>query len=103
MDTVVKLGRASMFLRTPVYKVGTDLVFGQRRESVTPDDTDMSIEVTQPMVGRLDLLAYDLYGNSELWWAIAELNNLVDPITEVTLGVQLRVPRRDRLFNILTS
>jgi hypothetical protein len=99
----VTLDKYSMFIRTPVYRVGEDIVFGLRREVVMPDVTDVVIEVTQAMDGRLDVLAFELYGTSDLWWVIAELNQITDPMTEVKQGVELRVPRSERLFNILST
>jgi hypothetical protein len=92
-----------MFIRTPVYNVNNTIVFGLRREVIAPDPTDSIIGVTQTMVGDLGILAYELYGTSELWWVIAELNHILDPMTEVVEGLQLRVPSRDRLFNILST
>ena len=93
----------SMFVRTPAYRVDDVVVFGLRREVIVPDVTDMIIEVTQAMSGRLDLLSYELYGTSDLWWVICDLNQIVDPMTEANTGAQLRVPRRDRLFSVLST
>lgn len=99
----VQLGNYSMFIRTPVYNVNNTIVFGLRREVVAPDPTDSIVTVTQPMVGDLSILAYELYGTPELWWVIAEMNQILDPMTEVVEGLQLRVPTRDRLYNIITT
>jgi hypothetical protein len=92
-----------MFIRTPVYRVNGTVVFGLRRDVVPPDVTDRVVEVTQPMEDRTDLLAFEFYGATELEWAIWEMNHIVDPMTEIKHGVQLRVPTRDRLFNILST
>lgn len=77
--------------------------FGLRRMIVPPADDDQQVEVTQGWEGRLDLLSTDFYGTPELWWVIADANQLLDPLGEVKLGAQLRVPRRDRVFNLLAS
>ena len=103
MAEQLQLDKNSMFIRTPVYSVNGTIVFGLRREVVVPDPSDSVIEVTQTMVGDLNTLSYELYGTTELWWAIAELNHILDPMTEVVAGLQLRVPNRDRLFNILST
>lgn len=42
---------------------------------------------------RLDTLAYAYYGDSSLYWAIADANNIVDPLTLVR-GDQLVIPVR---------
>ena len=41
---------------------------------------------------RLDLLAYDFYGDPKLWWVIATANNLSGNSMYVQNGVQLRIP-----------
>lgn len=91
-----------MFLRTPIYRVASDLVFGLRQGVIMPHQSDAVIEVTQPVEHRLDLLAYQFYGTPDLWWVIAEINQLLDPFTEVVVGKELRLPQRERLFNALS-
>ena len=43
-----------------------------------------------------DLLAYDLYGNSKLWWVFALFNQdkLKDPILDFKSGITITVPVR---------
>lgn len=43
---------------------------------------------------RPDLLAYDLYGNSNLWWVIAHYNRdtLKDPLNDFVAGIEIEVP-----------
>ena len=41
---------------------------------------------------RLDLIAYDFYGDSTLWWIIAMANDLPGDSMFPPLGFQLRVP-----------
>jgi nucleoid-associated protein YgaU len=41
---------------------------------------------------RLDLLAFDFYGDSELWWVIASANALPGDSLIPTPGTQLRIP-----------
>ena len=43
-----------------------------------------------------DLLAYDLYGNSKLWWVFALFNQdkLKDPIIDFKSGITITVPVR---------
>jgi hypothetical protein len=40
---------------------------------------------------RLDLLAFDYYGDSSLWWIIATANDLPGNSLYPTFGIQLRV------------
>jgi hypothetical protein len=53
---------------------------------------------------RPDLLAYDLYKNSKLWWVFAGRNpNTLgaDPYFYFTSGTQIYIPRYETLKNVL--
>jgi len=41
---------------------------------------------------RLDLLAFDFYGDSSFWWVIASANSLPGDSLVVQPGTQLRIP-----------
>lgn len=41
---------------------------------------------------RLDLIAYDFYQDSSLWWVIASANSLPGDSIYAPVGIQLRVP-----------
>lgn len=42
--------------------------------------------------GRLDLIAYKKLGDPSLWYPIALLNNIFDPIADVVPGLELAIP-----------
>lgn len=87
-----------MFAKTPVYGLGGDLVvFGLMRPAVVPDASDELWPVPPAGVPRLDLLADDFYGTPHLWWVIASVNNILDPLVSVPEGTKIRVPTRERL------
>ena len=46
---------------------------------------------------RPDLLAYNLYGNSDFWWIFILYNRdiIVDPINDFVQGLTIRVPNSD--------
>ena len=56
--------------------------------------TSMTIEAKYNE--KPDLLAYDLYGNSKLWWVFALFNQdkLKDPIIDFKSGIKIIVPTR---------
>lgn len=58
--------------------------------NVDPTDTDEYIITTAG--DRLDLLAFDYYGDSSLWWVIASVNNLDGSSLFPPTGSQLRIP-----------
>lgn len=41
---------------------------------------------------RLDLLAFDFYGDSSLWWVIASANSLPGDSLYLEPGAQIRIP-----------
>jgi hypothetical protein len=41
---------------------------------------------------RLDLLAFDFYQDTSLWWVIASANALPGDSIFVPIGIQLRIP-----------
>lgn len=59
---------------------------------IEPTDSDILIVTEEE--DRLDLLANQFYGDSELWWVIATYNNLTDIDTKLEPGLQLRIPVR---------
>jgi len=93
----IELPPYSMFAQTPVYEVGSDVVFGQMVPAVVPNATDIIYTVPAGGVFRLDLISTQFYGVPDLWWVIATANNLLDPILAVPANTQIRIPARDRL------
>jgi hypothetical protein len=88
----------SMFTATPIYDLGGGrLVFGLMQPSVVPDNSDQLWYMPAAGVPRLDLLAGDFYGTPALWWVIASVNNILDPLVSVPTGTAIRVPTKERL------
>jgi hypothetical protein len=74
-------------------KTGKGLVYhSQLLPYIEPTDSDILIVTEED--DRLDLLAYQFYGDSQLWWVIATYNNLTDIDTKLEPGLQLRIPVR---------
>lgn len=57
---------------------------------IEPVDSDILIITEED--DRLDLLANQFFGDSQLWWVIATYNNLTDIDTKLEPGLQLRIP-----------
>jgi len=95
-----------MFSATPAYE-GIDaeiegsrqkvIVFGLMADAVVPDPSDVLYTVPQAGEGRLDLISQQFYGTPELWWVVAIVNNLIDPLVGFVTGQTIRVPKRERL------
>lgn len=52
---------------------------------------------------RPDLLAYDLYGDSNLWWVFTQrnLDVLQDPIFDFSIGTKIYLPKPASLQTVL--
>ena len=72
-----------------------------RPVSSEPDDFLYTIEPQYSH--RPDLLAYDLYGTSKLWWVFIQrnLDVLQDPIYDFIPGVEIYIPKRSVLSKVL--
>lgn len=59
------------------------------------ENDDILFEVTNTYQYRPDLLAYDLYQDSKLWWVFAVRNKsiLKDPIFDLTAGKKIYLPK----------
>lgn len=58
-------------------------------------DYDQIYEVEAGFEHRLDLISHKFYGTATLDWAIADANNISDPIRDVSVGTMLRIPARN--------
>lgn len=65
--------------------------------------SDIYWEIGMVYEYRPDLLAYDLYGDSRLWWVFASRNpnRLKDPMFDFVAGVGIYLPKLDTLKNVL--
>lgn len=94
----IELPQYSMFAKTPIYDLGGDtVVFGLMQPVVVPDATDELWLMPSAGVPRLDLLSNDFYGTPQLWWVIASVNNMLDPLVAVPEGTPMRIPTKERL------
>ena len=96
----VDLPSYSMFMATPVYEVGENIVFGLMQEAVVPDASDTLYTLPSPGAERLDIVSDFFYGTPHLWWVLASVNRIHDPIAGPPTGTVLRIPTRDRLSRL---
>ena len=79
VDDLVSVGR----LRRGVWRAPTIPTEDAVRHTVTSED-----------VGHIDLIAWRYYGdgNEHLWWVIAWVNRISNPITDMYIGQQILIP-----------
>ncbi len=64
---------------------------------------DHLFEITKTYENRPDLLAYDLYQDSKLWWvfAVRNKNILKDPVFDLVSGTKIYLPKQSTLKKVL--
>jgi len=65
---------------------------------------DRLITVPDKYEHRPDLLAYNLYGDTRLWWIFyrRNLDAIKDPIFGFTAGLQIIVPSKDHVTKVVS-
>lgn len=71
--------------------------------SIPIDPTDVVYQIDAIYKYRPDLLSYDLYGTSALWWvfAIRNPNTLIDPVFDFLPGATIYIPKKTTLTSTL--
>jgi hypothetical protein len=98
---MVKYPNTSPYAFTPVYN-NSFLDLMENRE-IPPSIDDEEWEINQTYHLRPDLLAFDLYDDSKLWWVFAQRNpnRLKDPIFDFTMGTKIFVPKIENIKTAL--
>jgi hypothetical protein len=70
---------------------------------VAAESDDFLYKIEPQYTRRPDLLSYDLYGTSKLWWVFTQrnLDVLQDPIYDFIPGVEIYIPKKSGLFKVL--
>lgn len=90
----------SPWYNTPITNTYLDILT-IRPVSKAADDFLYTIEPQYAY--RPDLLAYDLYGNSQLWWVFMQrnLDVIQDPILDFVVGTQIYLCKSSDLTTVL--
>jgi hypothetical protein len=83
----------SPYYQTPTWGPFLDL---WNNITIPPDVSDALYQIDPPYNLRPDLLAYDLYQDSNLWWvfAVRNPNVLLDPVFGFQAPVVIYVPSK---------
>ena len=70
---------------------------------ITAETDDVIFTINAVYDQRPDLLAHDLYENSNLWWVFAKRNpnTIKDPLFDFKEGTTIRLPKLQNLKNDL--
>lgn len=92
-------------ITSPWYKTPTRnnylAYFEIRPVPAEPDDIGYTIDPQYNF--RPDLLAYDMYDTTKLWWVFAQrnMNVIRDPIFDFKVGTTIFIPKKTSLFKLL--
>lgn len=102
MATTPKVSKLSPYAKTP--RSEFFMLYYEHRK-IDPDPTDKFVILEAKHTHRPDILSYEIYGDTRLWWVFMNrnLDKIVDPIYSFVPGLLLFYPTRDRLSVILSS
>jgi hypothetical protein len=71
--------------------------------TINPDVSDALYQIDPPYNYRPDILAYDLYGDANLWWvfAVRNPNTLIDPVFNFVAPTIIYLPSKTVVFQSL--
>lgn len=71
--------------------------------AVSAQADDFLYTIQPQYTGRPDLLAFDLYGDPNLWWVFTQRNMdvLQDPIFDFVPGTKIYIPKNSGLKTVL--
>ena len=101
MATTNMYPATSPYYNTDIYNSNFLDVMVNRPVPMEP--SDIYWEITPVYEYRPDLLAYDLYSDSRLWWVFAQRNpnRLKDPYFDFVAGVGIYLPKLAMLTQVL--
>ena len=90
----------SLWYNTPITENYLDIL---AIRPVAAEADDFLYKLEAQYTHRPDLLSYDLYGTSKLWWVFIQRNMdvLQDPIYYFIPGIEIYIPKKSKLFAIL--
>lgn len=93
--------QSSPYFATSVYN--GDFLDVMVNRPIPSNPTDSYWEITETYNMRPDLLAYDLYNDSKLWWVFSQRNpnRLKDPLFDFVTGTGIYIPQLPVLQQIL--
>lgn len=87
----IKYKNTSLYKNTKITENYLDLY----NPAIIPNfDNTRTFTITPKYNKRPDLLAYDLYGDSSLWWifVIYNMDTIRDPLFDFVNGISINVP-----------
>ena len=98
--STVTYSKLSPYADTPKYAFFLDVA---NIPQIPYDPNDVQYQIDAIYKNRPDLLAFDLYGDAQLWWVFSARNPnaLQDPVFDFIPGVTIFVPKYQTLVSSL--
>lgn len=92
----VEYSKSSPYYNTGLYGNFLDVISARL---ITKDPGDSTYVLDKTYEYRPDLLAFDLYGDSALWWVFAARNpnTIKDPIFDFVANIEIYIPKKSTL------
>jgi len=93
--------QSSPYYNTPVYN--NQFLDLMTNRSIPALSADQYWTITETYNVRPDLLAFDLYNDSRLWWVFAQRNpnTIKDPVFDFVAGTSIYIPQITTLQSAL--
>lgn len=96
---------ASYSKTSPYFKTSTFSFFLDVADipKIPKDPADVLYELDNIYKNRPDLLAYDLYGDVNLWWvfSVRNPNVIKDPVFDFIPGTKIYIPKKENIESAL--
>jgi alpha-L-fucosidase len=92
----IKYSETSPYAKTDKFGKFLDVMTNR---PITTKSDDVYYEIDSVYEYRPDVLAFDLYGDSRLWWVFAQRNPdvLKDPLFDFKAGARIYIPKKTTL------
>jgi len=101
-DTTFEFEPTSRFQLTNVYRRSGRIHFGIfRSPKIKLEGDEDVVAVTEGTKGQLETFAYEAYGDQRYFWAIGLVNKINNPADDVVPGVNLTIPKLERVLESL--
>ena len=79
-----------------VDREGNDYLQSPVKKKIVESERDSFYTVEPECEDRIDIISYKFYNTPHLWWAIAMMNHIKNPM-RVEAGIILRIPPLDHI------
>lgn len=97
------LNRTSRYVSGGTTEISDTAIEWFERTSIPFAADDTVFVITESLQGRLDMVAKIFLDDPKLWWVIAMHNNILDVNFEVSTGVIISIPSKERVNALLSG